>query len=136
AVERAQKAQDPGEKMAFLKTAVEHYKGEYLSEIEEIWAITDRQRYYQMYLDALMHLARRFVERKTYKTALRYCYQALTEDACLEDAHRLAMRIHAAMGNRAAIVRQYERCRTALTKEINAPPSQQTRDLYETLIQK
>ncbi|MDY6874346.1 MAG: tetratricopeptide repeat protein, partial [Chloroflexota bacterium] len=40
AVERAQKAQDPGEKMAFLKTAVEHYKGEYLSEIEEIWAIT------------------------------------------------------------------------------------------------
>jgi ATP/maltotriose-dependent transcriptional regulator MalT len=136
AVERAQKAQDPSEKVAFLKTAVEHYKGEYLSEIEEIWAITDRQRYYQMYLDALMRLATGFVERKTYKTALRYCYQALTEDACLEDAHRLAMRIHAAMGNRAAIVRQYERCRTALIKEINAPPSQQTRDLYETLIQK
>jgi two-component SAPR family response regulator len=136
AFERAQKAQDPGEKAAFLKIAVEHYKGEYLSEIEEIWAITDRQRYYQMYLDALMRLATGFVERKTYKTALRYCYQALTEDACLEDAHRLAMRIHAAMGNRAAIVRQYERCRTALIKEINAPPSQQTRDLYETLIQK
>jgi two-component SAPR family response regulator len=136
AVERAQRTQDPNEKVEFLKTAVEHYKGEYLSEIEEIWAITDRQRYYQMYLDALMRLAKMFIERKAYKTALRYCYQALTEDACLEDAHRLAMRIHAAMGNRAAIVRQYDRCRTALIKEINAPPSQQTRDLYETLIQK
>ncbi len=136
AVEQSKKAKDTREKINYLKTAVENYKGEYLSEIEEIWAITDRQRYYQTYLDSLMKLATMFMERKAYKTALRFCYQALTEDACLEDAHRLAMRIHAATGNRAAIVRQYERCRMALVKEINAPPSQQTRELYETLIQK
>ena len=133
---RAQKTKDSRAKINYLKTAVESYKGEYLSEIEEIWAITDRQRYDQMYLDTLMRLANLYVERKSYKTALRYCYQALSEDACLEDAHRLAMRIHAATGNRAAIVRQYERCRVALVKEINAPPSRQTRELYETLIQK
>ena len=135
-IEQSHKAREIKDKIQFLKTAIENYKGEYLSEIEEIWAITDRQRYYQMYLDALMKLAAMYMERKAYKTALRYCYQALTEDACLEDAHRLAMRIHAATGNRAAIVRQYERCRVALNKEISAPPSQQTRDLYETLIQK
>jgi LuxR family transcriptional regulator, maltose regulon positive regulatory protein len=135
-IEKAHAAKDTREKTKHLKIAIEQYKGEYLSEIDEIWAITDRQRYYQMYLDSLMRLANMYMERKAYKTALRYAYQALTEDACLEDAHRLAMRIHAATGNRAAIVRQYERCRAALTKEINAPPSQQTRDLYETLIQK
>lgn len=136
AVDRAQKAKETRDKINYLKVGVESYKGDYLSEIEEIWAITDRQRYYQMYLDVLMRLANMYMERKSYKTALRYCYQALTEDACLEDAHRLAMRIHAATGNRAAIVRQYERCRVALVKEINAPPSRQTRELYETLIQK
>ena len=135
-IEQSQKAREIKDKIQFLKNAIDHYKGEYLSEIDEIWAITDRQRYYQMYLDALMRLAAMYMERKAYKTALRYCYQALTEDACLEDAHRLAMRIHAATGNRAAIVRQYERCRVALHKEISAPPSQQTRELYETLIQK
>jgi len=135
-IERSQATKDIKEKINYLKNGIENYKGEYLSEIDEIWAITDRQRYYQMYLDALMRLANMYMERKAYKTALRYCYQALSEDACLEDAHRMAMRIHAATGNRAAIVRQYERCRMALTKEINAPPSQQTRELYETLIQK
>ena len=135
-INRAQATRDPKEKTSYLKKAVEQYKGDYLSEIDEVWAITDRQGYYQAYLDALMRLAGMYMERKSYKTALRYCYQALAEDACLEDAHRLAMRIHAAMGNRAAIVRQYERCRVALTKEINAPPSKQTRDLYETLVQK
>jgi DNA-binding SARP family transcriptional activator len=82
-----------------------------------------------------MRLAHLYMDRKAYKTSLRYCFQALSEDACLEDAHRLAMRIHAATGNRAAIVRQYERCRVALIEEINAPPSKQTRELYETLIQ-
>lgn len=134
--DQSQKSKDSRERINHLKTAVEHYKGEYLSEIEEIWAITDRQQYYQMYLDALMNLANMYMDRKAYKTALRYCYQALNEDACLESAHRLAMRIHAATGNRAAVARQYERCRLALNKEINAPPSEQTRELYETLIQK
>lgn len=136
AIKQAQKNKEVRDKITHYKKAIEQYKGEYLSEIDEIWAITDRQRYHQMYLDALMHLANIYMERKAFKTALRYTYQALSEDACLEDAHRLAMRIHAATGNRAAIVRQYERCRAALTREINAPPSQQTRDLYETLIQK
>jgi DNA-binding SARP family transcriptional activator len=44
------------------------------------------------------------------------------------------MRVFAALGNRAAITRQYERCRTALQKEIDAYPSPQTVSLYETLI--
>ncbi len=136
AIERSQSTADEQEIVNNLKTAIEQYKGDYLSEIDEIWAIADRQGYYQLYIDALMRLANLYMERKAYKTALRFCYQALSEDACLEDAHRLAMRIHAATGNRAAIVRQYERCRLALTKEINAPPSQQTRDLYQTLVQK
>jgi hypothetical protein len=38
------------------------------------------------------------------------------------------------MGNRAAIARQYERCRQALLAEINAQPSQQTRQLLDTLM--
>jgi ATP/maltotriose-dependent transcriptional regulator MalT len=134
-IQKAMKEKEIRARLHHLKKAIQQYKGEYLSEVDEIWAMTDRQRHYQMYLDALMRLANLYMERRAYKTALRYCYQALSEDACLEDAHRLAMRIHAATGNRAAIVRQYERCRVALIEEINAPPSPQTRELYETLIQ-
>ena len=134
-IEKAESAQETRQKITHYKEAVECYKGEYLSETEAIWAMIDRQTYYRMYLDAVMHLATIYMKRKAYKTALRYSYQALSEDACLEDAHRLVMRIHGATGNRAAIVRQYERCCAALAEEINAPPSKQTRDLYETLIQ-
>ena len=75
------------------------------------------------------------MKRKSYKTGLKQCSQALSENACLDEAHRLAMRIHASMGNRAAIVRQYKRCCVALIEEINAPPSPQTEQLYEMLNQ-
>ena len=56
----------------------------------------------------------------------------LTEDPALETAHRLAMRSHAALGNRIAVDRQFESCREALLKEINSSPSPRTEALYET----
>lgn len=133
--EQAQLSDDFDEKMNLLRKVVHQYTGEYLSEIDETWVVLERQRYYLMYLDALLLLANGCMEKKEYKSALHYCFQALSEDACLEDAHRLAMRIHAATGNRAEVVRQYEHCCAALTKEINIPPSQKTRELYQALIQ-
>jgi len=44
------------------------------------------------------------------------------------------MKIHAAMGNRAMLVRQYEMLRDALDEELGATPSAQTRKLYDSLI--
>jgi two-component SAPR family response regulator len=122
------------QKIELLKSAVEVYKGEYLSEIEGIWAIAPRRSYHQMYLESLLQLGRIQFEEKEYQKALNYCNQALSDDACQEEAHRLIMRIHAAVGNRAEITRQYERCCLALQEEINALPSLQTTDLYETLM--
>ena len=122
------------EKIKHLENAVEVYKGEFLSEIDGVWAIAPRRRYHQMYLESLLQLGRICVEQRAYKTALQYCFQVLNEDACLEEAHRLLMRIHAAMGNRVEIMRQYENCCLALQDEIGALPSRQTTELYETLM--
>ena len=64
---------------------------------------------------------------------LKRSQQALDEDPCFEPAHRVMMRVQAAMGNRAAVVRQYERCKLALNEEIGTEPSPQTQELYNTL---
>jgi hypothetical protein len=45
------------------------------------------------------------------------------------------MRAHAALGNRAAIIRQFEQCEQALQEEVGAPVSPQTRQLFEMLTQ-
>ncbi len=124
------------EKIKHLENAVEVYKGDFLSEIDGVWAIAPRRRYHQLFIESLLQLGRIFMEQRAYKPAMQYCFQALNQDACLEEAHRLLMRIHAAMGNRVEIMRQYDNCCLALQNEIGAKPSRQTIELYETLIKK
>ena len=43
------------------------------------------------------------------------------------------MRVYAAIGNRALIIRQYEQCRVALLNEVDAPPSFQTQALFNAI---
>ncbi len=133
-IKQAQKASTPKEKIAHYQTAVRLYKGPFLPESEETWSLSERERLFQYHLETLLQLAEIHLEGGQLQVALDYSQRALEEDPCLEAAHRLAMRIHAAMGNRAAVARQYERCRQALLQEINALPSPQTQTLHDTLM--
>ncbi len=131
---QAQATTDPGEQAAAYRAAIRLYKGSYLPEIEGDWAWLEREQLAQAYMEAVLTLARLHLEAKEYGVAIEYCRRALAEDPCQEEAHRLAMRVHAATGNRAAVARQFERCRQALLSEVNVPPSSQTTALYETLM--
>ena len=64
---------------------------------------------------------------------MHYSQLAITADPCFESAYRMTMRIHAAQGNRVGVVRQYEKCKDVLMKEIEVPPSPQTHELYLSL---
>lgn len=131
----AEKAETPEKRAAHYKNALKYYRGSYLPDLDDSWVIIERERLYQMHMDALLRLAGDALNERNFDQALEYCQRALKEDPCQEDAHRIAMRIYAAMGNRALVIRQYEQCRQALLEEVDAPPSYQTQALYESLIQ-
>jgi LuxR family maltose regulon positive regulatory protein len=116
------------------QAVVHFYRGDYLPEMEGEWVWAKREQLRDAYLGATLKLASLYLESEKYDLALDYCQRALASDPCLEEAHRLAMRAYAATGNQAAIARQFERCRQALLKEVNARPSSQTQTLYETLM--
>lgn len=134
AIQQAQKARTPKEQISCYKAALRLYRGPYLPESEETWNLSERERLFQYHIETLLKLAEIHLEGGQLQAALSYSQRALGEDPCLEAAHRLAMRTHAAMGNRAAVARQYERCRQALLEEINALPSPQTQLLHDTLM--
>jgi LuxR family transcriptional regulator, maltose regulon positive regulatory protein len=134
AIKQAARASNPAEKINYYRTAIRLYKGPYLPDVEETWNLADRERLFQLYIEALLKVAELNFEGGQNQAALDNIHHALVADPCLEAAHRLAMRVHAAMGNRAAVARQYERCRQALLAEINAMPSQQTQQLHESLM--
>jgi DNA-binding SARP family transcriptional activator len=132
---QAQAATDPGEQAALYQQAIELYAGPYLPQVQRTWVLPERERLCHTYVEATLKLAEFCLETSESETALAYCRNVLAEDPSLEGAHCLAMRAHAAIGNRAAIARQFELCRQALLQEIDASPSLQTRALYDTLMQ-
>jgi LuxR family transcriptional regulator, maltose regulon positive regulatory protein len=149
---RAQKDKDAFKRLTHFREAIKLYQGAYLPEIEdeqraitprqgtylpeidETWVHTPREALQQIYLNILLQISEIYMEQANFDLALEYCQRALKEDNCLETAYRLSFRIYAAMGNRAAVVRQYQRCREVLLRELNAEPSSQTRELYQGLL--
>ena len=132
-LDQAHRTSDLAERAAALKAAVDLYQGPYLPDIDGIWIYSERERLWQAYVDAILELTEYHLAAREYETALDYAQRVLAEDPCLEQAHRLVMRIHASTGNRAGVIRQWERCRTALSEEANAPLSPETETLYERL---
>lgn len=131
---RAGDEKNTAKKKSALQTVIQIYRGAYLPDVNETWVVADRQKYLEMYLKSIEELVRIALAEKDFSKALDYCQQGLKEDICNEEIYRLTMEIHAALGNKAAISKQYETCRKVLKAELNTRPSSQTTTLYEKLI--
>ncbi len=132
-LERARAATDPAELQSAYREAADLYGGPYLPDAEGIWVLPEREALHRAHCQALTGLAEHHLLVGEHREALEWCHRLLSHDPCLEEAHRLAMRAHAASGNRAAVVRQYQSCRHALLEEVGAPPSPKTVELYRAL---
>jgi LuxR family transcriptional regulator, maltose regulon positive regulatory protein len=131
---KAEAANQPSLRINLLQTALGLYEGPYLPEGSGAWLMPERQRLRRDYIQACISLAQLQFDSGDTNSAILTIDKALAEDSCSEESHRLAMRIYAAQGNRAAIFLQFEACTKAL-REISAEPSDQTRALFLTLTQ-
>lgn len=134
AVTQSDKEISKAKKKSILTSATEIYSGLYLPDINEVWVVADRQKYLEMYLKVVEDLVDICVGNNEYKEGLYYCQQALKHDICNEEIFRMTMEIYAALGNKAAISKQYDICCQVLKKELNTEPSFQTQNLFEELI--
>jgi two-component SAPR family response regulator len=134
-VEVGNGASDPAVQIQVYTQALAYYGGDYMPDTEAAWVYLERERLRQLYLETALCLAELTYAAGERDRALEWCQRILLEDPCLEDAHRLAMRIYAAAGNRAGVARQYALCQKALQEEVDAPPSSQTNELYTLLMQ-
>jgi two-component SAPR family response regulator len=132
-LEQARTANGPTDKIVAYRAALDLYAGPYLPDLDAEWADLERERLRQDCLKAVLALAQLYLDERQYEFVVDCCQRALTEDRCCEQAYRLAMRAHAAMGDQAAVTRQFERCQQVLSEEVGAPVSPQTKTLYERL---
>jgi TolB-like protein len=80
-----------------------------------------------------MHVLNRLLERETGPAAISAGRRLLELDPLGEDAHRALMRCYAAAGEIGAALKQYERCRDVLQRDLAAKPSPETEALHRTI---
>jgi tetratricopeptide (TPR) repeat protein len=119
---------------AAYRTAIELYAGDFLPEDRyEEWTEDRRQELSQLYLALLVELAGLYEEREEYGRGIEVLRRVLSEEPAREEAHASLMRLYILSGRRQEAIQQYERMRKALSKELSADPSAESRRLYQEI---
>ncbi len=134
-LDRAGQTHHPGQRMRLLREALDLYRGDLLEEDPYAeWAIAERERLRERYLDALLDLAELHASAGEYGRAIAACRRALARDEYRESVYRALMRYQVLAGDVAAALNTYERCRAMLREEFGAEPAPQTQALYEAIV--
>ncbi|MEN8171248.1 MAG: tetratricopeptide repeat protein [Chloroflexota bacterium] len=133
-INQGENATSQEDKIASFHAAINIYGGVYLPDIDNSWIDLAREQYSQAFLKLELTLAKYSLDTGDPETALTQCHNILQDDSCSEEAHRLAMQAHSALGNQANLVRQFEICKNSLDHELGVMPSSHTEKLYKKLI--
>jgi DNA-binding SARP family transcriptional activator len=112
--------------------AIELYGGD-LAVGSAIQHLLERERLRARFLSVLARLADVSFADEDYEGTLESALRLLGYDPCREDAHRMVMRCHVRLGQRAQALRQYRICQQALALEFEASPEGATDDLYRLI---
>jgi DNA-binding SARP family transcriptional activator len=119
--------------IAQLREAVRLYQGDVLASFQEDWALRLRERHRRLQLGALARLMHLATLAQAWPEAIRHGEAMLEIDELREDICREVMRCHLAAGQRALALRQFERCRAALRRELAIQPMRETVALYQQI---
>ena len=118
----------------------DHCEGEFLKGLNihdpafEDWVYARRLHYGDIYQGILKDLLGELDPRANAPETKHIAYKLLESDLCSETAHMALMKCYFnEEGGKAKAIKQYRLCCDLLQKEIDAPPSQELRDLYERM---
>jgi DNA-binding SARP family transcriptional activator len=119
---------------ADFEAAVKCYRGALLPSCYDEWIIPERQHLQRRLMDALVQLVGLLESERNYRAAIDYAQRLLECDPLDETTYCTLMRLHAANGDRAGMLRIYQRCTEILHEELAAAPAASTQELYQRLL--
>jgi DNA-binding SARP family transcriptional activator len=121
---------------AGIEAALARWPGELLPEDPYAeWAQPARDRLRALRLDAWAIVADSALEAGEYAAAVTAAENGLALDDAREALWRTLMRAHHLGGDRAAALRAFDRCRTALSRELGTDPLPETLAVHQHILQ-
>jgi eukaryotic-like serine/threonine-protein kinase len=122
------------EDIEVLYQAVDIYAGDLLPEDRyEDWTLERRDQLREQYLSLLLRIASVHESRRESTPAIDVLRRVVSLEPLREEAYASLMRIYALSDRRQQALRQYERLRDTLEREIDAEPDPVVTDLYEAI---
>lgn len=131
---QAEAARDLAAAQTAFQEAVALYRGDLLSRCYEEWLLPERERLHQVFVKAIEQLVPLLEDQRCYDEAIHYAQHLLRYDPPHEATYRRLMRLYALKGDRAGALRIYHQCATVLQRELEVEPSQETREVYQSLL--
>lgn len=142
ALEGGRVDQGPAAKVERLSAAVALYHDDFMAGFTladapqfDMWQRFTSERLRRQYGQALERLVVGLETRGDLEPAIEYAGRWLALDPLHEPAHRALMRLYAAVGQRAAAIRQYEAAVAALDDELGLAPEAATTALHDQIAQ-
>ena len=117
------------------RRAASLYQGEYLEdEPYSDWCLFERERLNEVYIYLMKQIASLLTETCDPTGAIESHRNALCVDRGREEIHRELMTLLWQEGRRDEALRQYDTCRRILTEDLGVEPTQETTDLYNSIL--
>lgn len=118
-----------------LESAAELYKGDLLvNEPFEEWLASKRERLGTLFHQVLRRLSEMAESRNEMEEAHDWLDKVLQFEPADEIAHRAKIRLFVAQGDTTLALRQYEKCRAELSRELAIEPDDETEQLRREIL--
>ena len=132
AAARARHTRDP----AAYSEALDLYSGILLpSDLYEDWAGARREELQQLHQALLWELATLYQDRRDLTSAQAVFERLVAADPLQEEAHVALMRLHAISGRSPQALRQYDRLRETLERELGTQPAEDSQRLHREILE-
>jgi two-component SAPR family response regulator len=121
------------ENVAFLEEALSLYCGNYLADLDYEWIIPKQERLKQLYSDTCMALSHFYLELQEFDLAIRHLRSLQVNNPYNEEVSCRLMTAYAGKGDRAAVLKEFERLKRELRKDLGLEPSENTIKIYHRL---
>ncbi len=123
----------PGE-TSHLNRAITTYRADFLEACYDDWALLERERLRELYLQTLERLITLYKQRGEYDQALARARRLAAADPLRESVHRELMQLYHLLGRHRAALAQYATLRQFLTEELDVEPAAATTTLYQEIV--
>src|SRR5215475_10231568 len=117
-----------------FELAARLYSGDLLPACYDDWVLDERAKLRAEAYGALVRLTEEAAGRDDYRTTIRHAQRIIDLEPTDEAAVRIQMEAHLALGDRAAALRSYHRYAEALQRDLEAPPTEAIRAMYQQLL--